>query len=178
MEKILFEQEICDFLALPKIPAKEWDKKSAFKKSVAIVRTFSGCLAYAVASFDPEKDSEVRIVKTFSPEVFLGIEKVFIVPSYMDKDVENFDLDDESRKKAEELIKEAESIENKGEESLVPDIDVLPEWIFDEIHSKDEAVAWLKDYNKRNRIKGDVPKKDDTIKLRLYAIFTANFKPE
>ena len=87
-QKVLFEKEICAFLSLPSIPKKEWDKKSAFNKGVAVVNTYSG-QSYAVASFNPEKDSSVRIVKVFGGEMFDKIEKVFVVPAYMNKDTKN-----------------------------------------------------------------------------------------
>ena len=168
---ILFEKEICAFLSLPSIPKKEWDNKSAFKNGVAVVNTYSG-QAYAVASFNPDKDSSVRITKVFSGEQFSKIEKVFVVPAYMNKDTKSFDLDAESKKNAEMLVKEAEEIENEGTSLAVPDINELPEWIFDDIKTRDEAEAWLRAYNKRNKVRGDIPKKDETIKLRLYAIYT------
>ena len=170
-QKVLFEKEICAFLSLPSIPKKEWDKKSAFKRGVAVVNTYSG-QSYAVASFNPEKDSSVRIVKVFGGEMFDKIEKVFVVPAYMNKDTKNFDLDVESKKNAEALVREAEEIENEGTSLAVPNIDELPEWVFEEIKSREEADAWLRAYNKRNKIRGDLPKKDETIKLRLYAIYT------
>ena len=170
-QKVLFEKEICAFLSLPSIPKKEWDKKSAFNKGVAVVNTYSG-QSYAVASFNPEKDSSVRIVKVFGGEMFDKIEKVFVVPAYMNKDTKNFDLDAESKKNAEALVREAEEIENDGTSLAVPNIDELPEWVFEEIKSREEADAWLRAYNKRNKIRGDLPKKDETIKLRLYAIYT------
>ena len=171
-QKVLFEKEVTSYLNIPSIPLKEWDKKSAFKKSVAVVNTYSGMLAYAVASFDPQKDQEIRVVKTFSQEVFTGIEKILIVPDYMDTNVESFDLDEASKKKAQEIIEEAKEIENEGTEKTIKDINELPEWIFEDIKNKEEASAWLRAYNKRNKIRGDVPKKDETIKLRLYAIYT------
>lgn len=176
MENILFKKEVISYLDIPNIPKKEWNGKDAFKKSVAVVKTYSGLLAYAVASFDPSKDKDVRVVKSFSQEVFVGIEKVFVVPSYMDTDVENFDLDQESKKHAQDLIEEAKEIEDSGTEKSVPDINELPEWIFEEINNREEAIAWLEAYNKRNKIKGVTPKKDETIKLRLYAIYVETNK--
>ena len=86
-------------------------------------------------------------------------------------DVKNMDLDDESKQKAMDMLKEAEELENEGIKSDMPSIDNLSEWIFEEIKNKEEALAWLRRYNKKNRIKGTLPKTDETIKLRLYSIY-------
>lgn len=168
---ISYEKEIIDFLRIPSIPKREWNRQSAFQKGVAIVNLSLGNLAYAVASFDPEKDREPRITKVFAQEPFSGIDKVFPIPDYMDvDDIEKADLDEESKKHAEELAKEAEEIENEGveEEVTMPEND----WIFPEIHDKDEAEAWLRRYNSQHRIKGKIPTSEETIKLRLYSIYT------
>lgn len=166
---IRFEKEVCDYLKLPKLPVKEWDGKTAFDKGVAIVKLAFDEKAYAVAKFNPDVDSKPNVVKVFASETFFDIEKVFIVPDYMETNVENADLDDESKKKAEELAKQAEEIENENVVNTSIEDD-LPEWIFDEIHSKEEAEAWLKAYNERNKIRGKIPTNEETIKLRLLAI--------
>ena len=44
------------------------------------------------------------------------------------------------------------------------------EWVFDEIHNKEEAMAWIKSYNQRNKIRGHIPENEETIKMRLLAI--------
>lgn len=169
MEKILYEKEICDYLNLPSLPAKEWDGKSPFNKGVAVVNMAYDEKAYAVASYDPQVDKEPRITKVFANGVFFDIVKVLIVPDYMETDVTDADLDEESKRKAEELAHEAEEIENENVVDTKNE-DNLPEWIFDEIHSKEEAEAWLKAYNARNKIRGKIPTNEETIKLRLLAI--------
>lgn len=169
MEKILYEKEICDYLNLPSLPAKEWDGKSPFNKGVAVVNMAYGEKAYAVASYDQQVDKEPRITKVFANGVFFDIVKVLIVPDYMETDVTDADLDEESKRKAEELAHEAEEIENENVVDTKNE-DNLPEWIFDEIHSKEEAEAWLKAYNARNKIRGKIPTNEETIKLRLLAI--------
>ena len=73
MEKILFEKEVCAFLDLPSIPKKQHDNKSGFSKGVAVVKLRSGYNAYAVASFDPEKNKKPIINKVFSGEQFSEI---------------------------------------------------------------------------------------------------------
>ena len=94
----------------------------------------------------------------------------------MDNDTSEVDLDAESKKRAEQLAAEAEELENQGTvEEAIEDANKLQEWIFDEIHNKDEAMAWLKQYNICNKIKkGKVPTNEETIKLRLYNIYMSN----
>ena len=72
---IKFEQEVCDYLCIPSIPRKEWNKKDSFKKGVAVVRLSVSGVAYAVCTFDNEADTEPRIVKTFASEPFYKTKK-------------------------------------------------------------------------------------------------------
>lgn len=169
MKEIRFEKEVCDYLKLPKLPVKEWDGKTAFDKGVAIVKLAFDEKAYAVAKFNPDVDSKPNVVKVFASETFFDIEKVFIVPDYMEMNVENADLDDESKKKAEELARQAEEIENDGVSTKVE----MPEneYSFDNIHNDEEAIAFITAYNQKNGIKGAVPKKHDTIVMRLAVIY-------
>lgn len=173
-----FEKEVVAYLNLPSLPKKEWNQRDSFKDGVAVVGLSLGRLAYAVCTFDKETDKEPRIKKVFGIEPFTSIEKVFVVPSYMDNDTTNADLDTESKKRAEQLAAEANELENKGVvDEAVENANKLPEWIFDEIHNRDEAIAWLKQYNQRNGIKkGKVPTNDDTIKMRLYNIYMSQKK--
>lgn len=169
---IEFEKEVLAFLNLPSIPKKEWNGQDAFKNGVAVISLRSGGEAYAVASFDPEKDAKPNIKKVFSMEQFTDIVRVYLVPDYMNvDDLENADLDEESKKKAEEIANEAKEIENEGTELEAPSEqgDKNP-WVFDEIHNLEEAQAWLTAYNTRNKIHGRIPSKEETIKLRLLAI--------
>jgi hypothetical protein len=91
----------------------------------------------------------------------------------MDNDTTDADLDVESKKRAEQLAAEAQELENQGTtEEAIEKANELPEFIFDEIHNRDEAIAWLKQYNIRNGIKkGKVPTNEETIKMRLYNIY-------
>ena len=170
---IEFEREIIAYMNIPSIPKKEWNGKDSFQYGVAILNLATNRQAYAACSFDKETDSKPRIRKVFCVEPFNGIDKVFIVPSYMDNDTTDADLDSESKKRAEQLAAEAEELENKGTvEEAVENANKLPEWIFDEIHNMSEAQAWLKQYNIRNGIKkGKVPTNEETIKMRLYNIY-------
>ena len=166
---ISFEKEICAYLNIPSLPKKEWDGKSSFKNAVAIVKLSDGSQAYAVASFDENKENAPRVVKCFMTEPFYGIEQIFIVPSYMETNVEEMDLDDESKKAAEDLKKEAEELENEGVDEGME----LPEneYCFDNIHNDEEAIAFIEAYNKENNIKGALPKKHETIVARLTVIY-------
>lgn len=174
MDKILFEKEVCEYLNIPGIPLKEWnDKTKSFKDGVAIVELSQGELAYCVATYDANNDEEPRIKKTFSIEPFKSVQSIFIVPSYMDNDVEDFDMDEASKKAATMLAQEAQELENDGVVSeKVEEMKQLNEWVFPEITNKDEAEAWLRNYAKQNRIKGKLPKNEEAIKLRLMAIWS------
>lgn len=171
-----YEKEVIAYLNIPSIPKKEWNQQDSFQNGVAIVSLSLGRLAYAVCTFDKETDKEPSIKKVFGIEPFTSIEKVFVVPSYMDNDTSEVDLDAESKKRAEQLAAEAQELENEGcVDEAIQKADELPEWIFDEIHNKEEAIAWLKQYNVRNKIKkGKVPTNEETIKMRLYNIYMSN----
>lgn len=165
-----FEQEILAYLSLPSIPKKEWDKESAFDKGVAVVELQTGREGYAVATFSPEKgDTKPRVTKVFGNEPFGDIIRVYVVPDYMETDMKNADLDEVSKKKAEEIINEGNEIANdETENTTLPNTE--NEWVFDEIHNIEEAQAWLESYYARNKISGRIPSKEETIKLRLLAI--------
>lgn len=169
MENIKFEKEICEFLKLPSIPKKAWDKETPFDKGVAVVKLAFDEKAYAVARYDINKDKEPNIIKVFASEPFFGIEEIFVVPAYMETDVKDADLDDESKKKAEELAKQAEEIENEGDKDVIDAPE--NEYYFDNITNDEEAIAFITAYNQKNGIKGAVPKKHDTIVMRLAVIF-------
>lgn len=174
---VYFEQEILAYLSLPSIPKKEWDKESAFDKGVAVVELQTGRKGYAVATFNPEKgDTKPRVTKVFGSEPFGDIKRVYVVPDYMETDMRNADLDEASKKKAEEIINEGNEIANDETETAT-----LPnpenEYLFDFIHSDEEAVAYIEAYNKKNRISGRVPQKHDAIVMRLAVIYADENKP-
>lgn len=167
--EIKFEKEVCAFLNLPSIPLKAWDGETAFDKGVAIVKQAYDGRSYAVARFDPLKDTTPNIVKVFNCEPFFDIEKIFVVPDYMETNVENADLDEMSKKKAEELASQAIEIENDGAPKME-----LPKnpYLFDNITNDEEAIAFIDAYNKKNGIKGQLPKKHETILNRLLVIYS------
>lgn len=172
---IKFENEVCEHLSLPSIPKKEWNGVTSFDKGVAVLaHKATDERSYAVCAFDAEKDNEPRIIKVFANTPFNGIEQVFVVPNYMGTDVEDTDLDDESKKKARELIAEANELTQQGEDETQQMLDKVASknpYYFPQITNEDEAVAFLRTYNKTNRIKGVVPSNIETIKLRLAAIY-------
>lgn len=172
---ILKEKEVLDYLQIPNVPKKEWDGKTSFKDGVAIVNLYGGKQMYAIATFDAETDTNPRIKKVFSGEPFYDVVNVFVVPSYMAKeeDVENFDIDEQSKVAAIALLEEAKELENAGveEKPFEDDNSNSNEWVFDEIHNMEEARAWIKSYNHKNRInKNRIPKDEESMKLRLLAI--------
>lgn len=171
---ISFEKEVCSYLNIPSLPKKEWDGKSSFKNAVATIKLGGSRLAYAVASYDEAKDDAPRVVKSFMTEPFYGIDKIFVVPSYMDTDVDNMDLDEQSKKAAEDLKKEADELENQGadENIEVPE----NEYCFGHIHNDEEAIAFIEAYNRENNIKGAIPKKHESIIARLTVIYAESLK--
>jgi len=170
---IEYENMVCRELNIPSIPKKEWDGQRSFKVGVAVINLYGGHQAYGVATFNNDVDKEPRVIKVFTLEPFIGIDKVFVVPDYMDTDVESMDLDDESKKAAQMMIEEANELENDGVEK-----EKLPEneYFFDHITNDDEAAAFIKDYNTRNRIKGRVPKSHDGLVMRLSVIYSETTK--
>ena len=174
-DRILYTEEICKYLTLPSIPKKEWDGKKSFKHGVAVTRLCLGGLAYAACSYDEERDKEPRIVKTFAEEPFFGVQSIFVVPDYMDTDVTNMDLDEDSKEAALRMVQEGdEIIQEDTSDDDMSEMERLPEWVFPEITNKEEAKAWLQQYNSSNRIKGRIPNNDETLKLRLMNIYYAN----
>lgn len=168
MGKILFENDVCEYLKIPSVPKKEFDGKTSFKDGVAVVKLSTGDLAYATCTFNAETDKEPRIKKVFTQVMFTSVECVFVIPTYMNTgDIESADLDEQSKEAAQRLADEANELTEQEEEKLE-----LPqnEWVFDEIHNKEEAIAWIKSYNQTNKIRGRVPDDEETIKLRLLAI--------
>lgn len=171
---ISFEKEIIAHYKLPSIPKKEWDGKSSFQDGVAIINLLDDTQAYAACRFNKDEDKAPRIIKTFGFTPFKDIEKVFVIPSYMDNNVEDADLDKESKKRAEELAKEARELEGSEKEESAEDVmGKLPEWIFDHIHNKEEAIAYIRNHRKINGIKkGNIPTTNENIKLCLYSIYS------
>ena len=167
---IKFESEILDWLNLPSIPKKKWDGKTSFKVGVAVIELQYGAQAYAVATFDSDSDSEPRVKKVFSLEQFIKVSKIFVVPSYMDEDIEKMDLDEQSKQAAQSLLDEAHELENEGIEEKIE----MPknEYFFDTIHNDEEAMAFIKSYNKANRIKGRIPRDHETIVMKLSVIWS------
>lgn len=175
MEKIQFEKELLAYLNLPSMPLKEWkDGDAPFEKGVAVIELRGDRIAYAVCKYEPSNgDKQPRIVKAFGIEPFIKINKILVVPNYMStvEDVKDMDLDEQSKKKAKQILEEAKELENEGTKEENP-MDKLPEWIFPEIESREQAVAWLRNFQSRNKQKGRIPTTDENIKLRLYAIYS------
>ena len=170
---ILCENEVCKYLGIPNIPKKKWDGKSGFKNGVGVVDLMSGNKAYVSVTFNPEKDKSCKVVKVFINEQFSNIDKdsVFVVPDYMDTDVENMDFDESSKQAAQALVNEALDLENSDTAASKVE---LPdnEYYFDNIHNDEEAQAFIKSYNQSNKIRGKVPTTHEAIVMRLSVIYS------
>lgn len=166
------EKEIIEFLNLPSLPKKKWDGKSSFVNGVAVLNYADGEQGYAVASFDAQNESSPRIKKVFDIRQYVGIEDIFVVPSYMDGDVNEMDLDEQSKEKAKEILGEAEGLENEGVSKDDELENPKNEYYFDNITNDDEARAYIQSYNSRNRIKGRLPKTHEGLVMRLAAIYS------
>ena len=173
---ILYEKEVLDYLNLPAIPKREWNGKDSFKVGVAIVDLQYGGQAYAVATFDAENNTRPRIKKVFGMDWFTEIATIYVVPSYMDNNVEEMDLDQESKKKAQQILDEAKEIENEGVEVNDELSKPKNEYYFDAVHSDEEAKAFIQSYNSRNRIKGRIPTTHEGLVMRLAVIYSEQNK--
>ena len=149
MEEIRFENKICQFLGIPAIPKKKWDKETQFDNGVAIIKRVTGDEDYAVCSFNSTIDENVRITKDFGFEPFVEIIEVYPVPAYMEDNIENMQLDEESKMAMEVLLEEKKEIVNKNVEK--PKVDVY-EWGYPFIKNQKEAEAYLAKNNTRGRI--------------------------
>lgn len=171
---IFCENEVCRYLGRPNIPKKKWDGKSGFKRGVGIVDLMSGNKAYVSLTFNPEKDKYCRVTKVFISEQFGGIdeESIFVVPDYMDTDVQNMDFDEKSKEAAQALINEAMDLENSDTAASKVE---LPEneYYFDNVHNDEEAQAFIKSYNSTNKVRGGkVPTTHEGIVMRLSVIYS------
>lgn len=163
---IYFEKEICGFLGIPTIPKRKWNGKSSFKRGVAVVELTDG-QAYAVATFDAETDEQPKIIKVFDLAQYKSIIDIFVVPEYMDTDVDSMDLDDDSKQSAKFLVEEANE---KIDPKMVID-EPANEYYFDNIHNDEQAAAFIKAYNKSHKIKGRVPNSHEGLIMKLSVIY-------
>ena len=166
------EKEIISYLSLPSIPKKEWDGQSSFKRGIAVTSLISGNEAYAVASFDSERDVEPRVVKVFTLEPYTDVRIVAVVPDYMNVDgVGSWDLSPESKKAAEELINEAHELEVKDVQEERPDMP-QDEYVYPHIHSDEEAKAFIKSWNAQHGARrARIPKTHEDIITKLTAMW-------
>lgn len=167
---VLNEKEICRYLDIPSIPKKKWDGKTSFQHGVAIANLVSGAQSYVAVSFDNEKDLSPRIRKVFELEQYTTIGDVFVVPSYMNVDVDNMDLDDDSKDMAKLLVEEADE---KISDNEIFDDTPSNEYFFDNIKNDEEAIAFIRSYYKSKGAgkKRKIPKKHESIIIALSVIY-------
>lgn len=173
---VKFEIDAIRYLKLPSMPKKEWNGTDEFDRGVAILELMSGEEACAVCAFEPDRgDTAPVVTKVFDLEPYKRISRIFVVPNYMtmEEDIHDMDLDEESKKKAQMLVKEAQELENEGIEKVE-----MPknEYFFDNITNDDEAKAFIQNYNTRNKIKGRIPTTHEGLVMRLSVIFNDDKK--
>lgn len=169
--EIQYEKEICKYLNIPSIPKREWDGEKSFLQGCAVVNHMDGRQSYAVVTYDKETDVKPRIKKVFTLEQYFNVERIFVVPSYMDTNVDDMDLDEESKKSAKWLIEEAKEMMVNGDDSDFSQTE--NEYFFDNISNDDEARAFIKAYRKKSGKKKitRMPKKHDEIVVMLSVIY-------
>lgn len=175
MDKIDFEEKVVAYLGLPGLPQRTWDGRSSFKRGVATVEFVDGRKAYAVCSYNSETDEKPRITKVFSLEPFksFDVESIRVVPTYMDVEgVENWDLDDKSKKAAQGIIDEGDAMISEGKEDKVD----VPEneYCFPFITSDEEGIAYIK--NRMNG-RGHIPTTHEGIVAKLTAMWMDDRNP-
>lgn len=162
------EKEVIGFIKCP-IPKKQWDKESSFTTGVAIVRRITDEEDYAVCSFNKETDDNVKIIKDFGLSPFIEIVNVFPIPEYMEDNISDMDLDEESKAAVEQLIGEKQEAINKDVKKKES---VAYEWGYDFINNKQEAVAFLK----TKQAKGRIPVNEDVLKAKLREMYHSEQK--
>lgn len=173
------EKDIVVYLNLPSIPKKEWDGKASFRRGIAVTTLISGAEAYAVATFDAERDKEPRVIKVFTLEPYTDVRIVAIVPDYMNTDgVGSWDLTPESKKAAEEIINEARELEVDGVQEERTD---MPEheYLYPHVTNDAEAKAFIKAWNAQHGAKkARIPKTHEDIITKLTAMWLNDNKKQ
>lgn len=164
---VYFEREILKYLDIPSVPKKVWDGKSSFKDGVAKIAFRPFGEGYAVVTFNKDKDKAPRIKHVFSNEPFKKILEIYPVPQYMDDNIQDFDMDERSKQAAASLIEEAKEYEMEGIEQPKTELPTDNEYFFSHIKNDEQAIAYIKAYNKRNKIRGALPKTHENIIIKL-----------
>lgn len=168
---VQYEKEICQYLGIPSIPKRKWDGEKSFLQGCAVTTHMDGSQSYAVATYDNEKDAQPRIKKVFNLEIYKKVEDIFVVPSYMDTNVDDMDLDDDSKEKAKILVDEANELEISGSEQDFCD-EPNNEYYFENITNDDEAKAFIRAYYKKNnKTKTKIPRTHEGLIVRLSVIY-------
>lgn len=164
--------EVCKYLGIPDIPKKLWNEKSSFDKGVCLLKCVDNSEIFGICSYNEEKG--LRVIKVFNSIPFTKIISVYPIPSYMDDDIEQMEFDsDESTEAMEQLLKEKEEIVKKDVEK--PKIEDY-EWGFPFIVNKEQAMAYLKEQYKKDKIKGAIPTKDEVLKAKLKVLYAKQQK--
>jgi len=168
-----FLEDVCGLLNIPKIPKKEWDGTTPFDSGVALVKRISGNKEYAICRYDPNKNSKPAIKKDFGMEPFTDIIKIWPIPDYMDTNVDEMDLDEDSKDNMKSLLEEKEEESVQTLVTVEDPLEKLPEWIYENIHNVQEAQAIIRQYGKA---KGKISSNEDVLKSKLYDLYLKGVK--
>lgn len=168
---IEFEKEVCKYLNIPSIPKKEWDGQKKFTTGVGVLTHIDGSQSYAAVKYDLET-GKAKVKKTFLNNIpWTELTKVYVIPQYMENvDLDESDLDAESKQSMKLLMQEAKELETEKQEEKIE----MPthEYYFKNINNDEEARAFIIAYNKRKKIKGRIPKDHQGLLMRLSVIWT------
>src|SRR5574344_2141605 len=135
--------EVCKYLGIPDIPKKLWNEKSSFDKGVCLLKCVDNSEIFGICSYNEEKG--LRVIKVFNSIPFTKIISVYPIPSYMDEEIVKKDVE---KPKIEDY-----------------------EWGFPFIVNKEQAMAYLKEQYKKDKIKGAIPTKDEVLKAKLKVLY-------
>jgi len=168
-----FLDDVCKHLNIPKLPKKEWDGTTPFDNGVALIKRVYGNEDYAVCRYDPDKNIKPTVKKDFGTEPFIEILNVWPIPDYMDANVDDMDLDEDSKENMKSLLDEKEEESTQTLVTVEDPLEKLPEWIYENVHNIQEAQAIIRQYGKA---KGKISSNEDVLKSKLYDLYVKGVK--
>jgi hypothetical protein len=168
-----FFNNVCKHLNIPRLPKKEWDGTTPFDNGVALIKRIYGNEDYAICGYDPDKNSAPVVKKDFGIEPFIEILSIWPIPDYMDTNIDDMDLDEESKENMKALLEEKEEESVQAIVAVEDPLEKLPEWIYENIHNVQEAQAIIRTYG---NAKGKISSNEDVLKSKLYDLYVKGIK--